>query len=25
VAFIFWLGGLAEKPIVSNVGTGASD
>ena len=25
VAFIFWLGGLAEKPIVSNVGAGASD
>jgi cytochrome bd-type quinol oxidase subunit 1 len=22
VAFIFWLGGLAEKPIVSNVGAG---
>jgi hypothetical protein len=25
VAFIFWLGGLAEKPVVSNVGTGASE
>ena len=25
VAFIFWLGGLAEKPIVTNLGTGTSE
>ena len=25
VAFIFWVGGLAEKPVISDVGGGAAD
>jgi hypothetical protein len=24
VAFIFWVGGLAEKPVISGVGGGAT-